>query len=123
MRFIIFSICLIMILSSCSLGDESIPSGIIKINPMADILLDIAMAESYTESYILRDSTLNKDSVYKSEISKVLQLNNTDPAGFSKSYSFYTEHPALLKIVVDSTHDRAVRKKQRVYSNAKSHFK
>jgi hypothetical protein len=112
-----------LILYSCSLGDQSIPKGIIKINPMADILLDIAVAESYTESYILKDSTLNKDSVYKSEISKVLQLHNTDPSGFSRSYSFYADHPTLFKIVVDSTHDRAVRKKQRVYSNAKSHFK
>ena len=123
MRFSIFSIVVTMILYSCSLGDGSIPKGVIKINPMADILLDIAVAESYTESYILKDSTLNKDSVYKSEISKVLQLHNTNPSVFSKSYSFYTEHPTLFKIVVDSTHDRAVRKKERVYSNAKSHFK
>ena len=76
-----------LILYSCSLGDQSIPKGIIKINPMADILLDIAVAESYSESYILKDSTLNKDSVYKSEISKILQLHNTDPTVFSKSYN------------------------------------
>ena len=123
MRPALFSIFLAMILFACSLGDQSIPREIIKINPMADILLDIAVAESYTESYLLKDSTLNKDSVYKSEISKVLQLHNTDPSIFSKSYSFYTDHPTLFKIVVDSSHDRSVRKKERVYSNAKSHFK
>ena len=123
MRFTISSIIVVMILYSCSLEDQSIPSEIIKINPMADILLDIAVAESYAESYILKDSSLNLDSVYKSEISKVLQLHNTDPTFFSKSYSFYTDHPTLFKIVVDSTHDRSIRKKETAYSTNISHFK
>ena len=123
MRGALFSIFVVLILYSCSLGDQSIPRDVIKINPMADILLDIAVAESYAESYILKDSSLNSDSVYKSEISKVLQLHNTDATIFSRSYAFYTRNPSLFKIVIDSTHDRSVRKKERVYSNTKSHFK
>ena len=97
--------------------DSHVPSGIINVDPMADILMDISMAEAFSESFLLIDSTLKKDSVLKMEISKVYKLHNTDPIKFSKSYTFYTTKPVLFKIVMDSANARIIRNREREFAN------
>jgi len=97
--------------------ENHVPSGMINVDPMADILMDISMAEAFSESFLLIDSTLKKDSVLKMEISKVYKLHNTDPIEFSKSYTFYTTKPVLFKLVMDSANARIIRNREREFAN------
>ena len=85
---------------------------IIEVDPMAEIIFDISLAEGFVETFLLKDTTLLKDSVYQSEINKVLQLHKTTPAIFSKSYTYYTQKPILFKQVMDSANARALRYKE-----------
>ncbi len=91
---------------------NQLPNDIIEVDPMAEIIFDISLAEGFVETFLLKDTALLKDSVYQSEINKVLQLHKTTPAIFSKSYTYYTQKPILFKQVMDSANARALRYKE-----------
>ena len=88
---------------------DQLPEDLIGVDPMAEIIFDISLAEGYIESFLLKDTTLRKDSVYQSEINKVLQFHKTTPAIFSTSYRYYSQKPVLFKQVMDSANARALR--------------
>ena len=116
MRWVIALVFFITSLVSCD-RDNHVPRGIIKVDPMADILMDISMAEAFSESFLLTDTLLKKDSVLKMEISKVFKLHKIDPIQFSKSYTFYTTKPVLFKIIMDSANARVIRNREREFTN------
>ena len=101
---------------SCSTGYD-IPSNIIKPSSMADILVDISIAEGFSESYLYKDSLSKKDSILKKEISRVLQIHNISPSEFSKNYKFYSSRPDYFKVVMDSANARIIRGKEKEYAN------
>lgn len=88
---------------------DEVPEDLIEVDPMAEIIFDISLAEGFVESFLLKDTALLKDSVYQSEINKVLQFHKTTPAIFSRSYRYYTQKPVLFKQVMDSANARALR--------------
>jgi hypothetical protein len=83
---------------------------------MADIIVDISLAESFTEMFIMKDSSLVKDSVLKKEISKVLALHNTTIELFSTSYAYYSKHPGVFKVMMDSASARVNLRRDRMYA-------
>lgn len=93
---------------SCSnkVGDEK---QILNQDQMANVLYDVLLAESYVESYLMLDTTLNKDSLLKVEMDKVLKVYGISSSTFSKSYLYYKAHPLQLETVLDSANERAVR--------------
>jgi hypothetical protein len=101
---------------SCK-NDNKIPTSIIQPNLMADILVDIAIAEGFSESFLFKDSLSKKDSVLNKEISRVLQTHNIKQQQFSKSYQYYASRPNLYKVVMDSTNDRIIRAKEKEFTN------
>lgn len=116
MRFSIVVIGIMLFFYSCK-NDKNIPSNIINPNLMADILVDIAIAEGFSESYLFKDSLSKKDSVLKKEISKVLQTHNIKQQQFSKSYQYYAIRPNLYKVVMDSANARIIRGKEIEFTN------
>lgn len=116
MRWVIVLVFFVVFLVSCN-RESHVPNGIIKVDPMADILVDISMAEAFSESFLLTDTLLKKDSVLKTEISKVYKMHKIDPIQFSKSYTFYTTKPVLFKLVMDSANARAIRNREREFTN------
>ena len=116
MKFSIVVVGFLLFLYSCK-NDSNIPSNMIKPNIMADILVDIAIAEGFSESYLFKDTLSKKDSVLKKEISKVLQTHNIKQQQFSRSYQFYASRPNLYKVVMDSTNARIIRGKEKEFTN------
>lgn len=99
---------------SCNLNADNIT--VIPQNEMADILNDIALAEGFVESFIFKDSSVNKDSVVQAEINKVFQLRKITPEVFSKSYKYYRLHPDEFKVIVDTANTRAIKARDNSYS-------
>jgi len=116
MKFSIFIMGCLLFFYSCK-NDKNIPSDIINPNLMADILVDIAIAEGFSESFIFKDSLSKKDSVLKKEISKVLQTHSIKQQQFSRSYQFYAIRPNLYKVVMDSANARINRGKEIEFTN------
>ena len=82
---------------------------------MADIMYDVLLAESYVESYLMKDTTLNKDSLLKVEMDKVMKVYGISSSNFTESYLYYKSHPLQLEKVMDSAHERAVRGRTDVF--------
>jgi hypothetical protein len=116
MRLSIVLIGFLLFFYSCK-NDNNIPSNILVPNLMADILVDIAIAEGFSESYLFKDTLSKKDSVLKKEISKVLQTHNIKQQQFSNSYQFYASRPNLYKVVMDSANARIIRGKEKEFTN------
>jgi len=95
-----------MALSCSSKVDDK--EQILNEDKMANVLYDVLLAESFVESYLMKDTTLNKDSLLKVEMDKVLKVYGISSSSFSKSYLYYKAHPLQLETVLDSAHERAV---------------
>lgn len=101
-------------LISCS-GNKSGMQSIIDEDKMANIMYDVLLAESYVESYLMKDTTLNKDSLLKVEMDKVMKVYGITSTNFTESYLYYKAHPLQLEKVMDSAHERAVRGRTDVF--------
>ncbi len=99
---------------SCS-SKVSDKEQILNQDQMANVLYDVLLAESYVESYLMLDTTLNKDSLLKVEMDKVLKVYGISSSAFNKSYLYYKAHPIQLETVLDSANERAVRGRTDVF--------
>ena len=100
---------------SCSskVGDKE---QILNEDKMANVLYDALLAESFVESYLMKDTTLSKDSLLKVEMDKVLKVYGISSTDFSKSYLYYKAHPIQLETILDSAHERAVRGRTEIFT-------
>lgn len=111
---LVFFVVLFSFVLSCTskVGEEK---QILNQDQMANVLYDVLLAESYVESYLMLDTTLNKDSLLKVEMDKVLKVYGISSSTFSKSYLYYKAHPIQLETVLDSANERAVRGRTDIY--------
>jgi hypothetical protein len=104
----------IISLFACQNGNES--KEILNQDEMADVLNDITLAEGFVESYMFKDSALNKDSALQAEIDKALQLRQVSTALFTRSYRYYQAHPDQFKLIADTANARASKARDNSYS-------
>lgn len=98
-RYILLFVCLVFI--SCS-NDNDKSGVIIEKDKMTEVIRDITLAETYVDLYLKKDTLVNKDTLLKREIEKVLAIHKIDVKTFSASYRYYKNQPDLFKVVVDS---------------------
>lgn len=99
---------------ACQNGIES--NDVLNQDEMADLLNDITLAEGFVESYMFKDSALNKDSAVQAEIDKALQLRRVSTALFTRSYRYYQAHPDQFKLIADTANARASKARDNSYS-------
>ena len=95
----IFVFCLFIFLS-CK--NNSAPSGIIKPNKMQEILWDIYRADAFSRQLVSVDSTRSRVDENARLTDTVFLIHKITRQQFEKSYSYYTEHPDLLRTMLDS---------------------
>lgn len=104
-----------LLAEGCSTSGQ-VPDEIIQQDKMADIIVDVSLAESFTEMFIMKDSSLVKDTVLKKEISKVLALHAISIKQFSKSYTYYSKNPGVFKLMMDTASARVNRRRDKMYA-------
>lgn len=92
---------------SCS---ESTPSGVIKQKKMQEILWDIVRADELAKQLIKSDSLKIVANENSKLVTEVLKIHNVDQKQFEKSYSYYTHHPDIMRIMFDSISVQQTRK-------------
>lgn len=103
-----------LFLLACGRQDD-IPADVLPREQMGSVLFEISMAEAFLENYVFRDSTVKKDSALRRELETVLQANRISPESFRKSYAWYKQHPAVLRLVVDTVYARSQRSQEKLY--------
>lgn len=82
---------------------------------MATVIYDVLLAESFAESYLMKDTMKNKDSTLQVEMDKLLKVHRISSQTFAKSYRFYKSNPVTLERILDSANERAVRERAGVF--------
>jgi hypothetical protein len=89
------------LLVSCS-GKIKVPPGIIQQKTMQKILWDVLRAQVLSAELARRDSSVNEASETRILTHKIFELYNTTPSAFDESYSWYTSHPEMMRLIFDS---------------------
>lgn len=93
---------LIFFLLSCK-GKNKIPSGVLPQKKMQAVLWDVMRADQFLSDYVLnKDSSIDKVKESLKYYEEIFTLHKITKEQFQKSFSFYKEHPILLKAIMDS---------------------
>jgi Domain of unknown function (DUF4296) len=116
---VVFSLLLGLI--SCT-ARHSLPSDIIPIDSMENVMRDVVQADQFAQVYLLKDSLL-KDSLKKRNVKvetlqlydEVFRIHRVSRESFKKSMEFYAARPDLTKIILDTLSARGLRDKSFSY--------
>ena len=94
--------CFLLLLLTISCSKSKIPEDIIPPEKMQDIFWDYIRADILTTEIIQKDSTKNTlhENLFLQR--KVFAIHNVTKEHFYKSYDYYSKHPDLMKVMMDS---------------------
>lgn len=110
------------LLVSCS-GKNKIPSDIIGINQMTEIMWDVLRAQALASEISRRDSVLNIIAETRALTQKVLDVHKTTAADYNKSYNWYSKHPDVMQIIFDSLYNQKQRPDTPTHGQHYEHIK
>jgi hypothetical protein len=105
---------LLMLVFSCT-GRNTIPPGVLNQDQMEKVLYDVIIAEGYTETFLYKDSSQNKEFWMNGQLDKVLAIHKVSQETFMKSYDFYKNRPDLLKPIMDTMDAKSRRNRDKIY--------
>ena len=118
MRRVTFSVALIVCLSTCTVGDQ-LPIGVLAPQQMQDVLWDMLRADALTPELMRTDSN-TKTSLKNIELyNKVFRVHNISKTIFQNSYTYYQNHPDLMRTLLDSMNAVQQRKMLKRFSQPK----
>jgi hypothetical protein len=102
MRKLLFPFFVFFFAISCT-NKKKIPKDILQQQKMQAVLWDMISAGEFLSTFVLnKDSLVNKDSTSLKIYGQVFQVHRITKEQFEKSYSYYRDHPELIKEIVDS---------------------
>jgi len=91
------------------------PKNILAPEKMQSVLSDILLAESFAESYLAVDTTKKLKQLYAQELDKVMAVHKISQKEFRISMNYYKTRPDLLKVIMDTVNNRAIREKDKMF--------
>lgn len=88
---------------------ETVPSGIIKQNKMQEVLWDMLRADALSHQIANSDSTKLPDDERAKLTRQVFIIHNITENQFDKSYSYYVQHPEIMRNMLDSLNSQKIR--------------
>ena len=107
----IFFLIVLSLFISC-LGKNKVPSEIIKQDEMKKILWDVIRAQALSTAIARRDSTVNEVAETKVLTQKVFEIHKITSTAFNQSYTWYTNHPDMMRTIFDSLNAQNQRESQ-----------
>lgn len=102
MRSWLLILLLCFFLSACK-GKNKIPAGVLSQKKMQAVLWDVMRADQFLLSNVFsKDSSLDKETESLKYYQQIFAIHKTTREQFQKSFSFYKDHPALFKVIMDS---------------------
>ena len=98
----LFWILIIIFPLSCS-RKPKLPKDILPQPKMQAVVWDLMLAGEFLNGYVLfRDSSPDAAAISKQWYDKVYQVHHITEAQFRKSYDYYTQHPKIMRELLDS---------------------
>ena len=93
--------CILITFSSC-LAKNQVPKSVIEPGKMKTIVFDLLRADEYLNTYLFKDTSLNKKAETVKLYEQVFLIHHVSRDDFYKSYKYYQEHPDVNKLMFDS---------------------
>ncbi len=114
MRWMLICLCLMVLIVSCGDKKGAAKSGIINTEKMGAVMWDMFQADAFTERYLKIDSTKNAAVQNAALQQKIFELHKISKDEFYKSYNYYSNHPDLMRTMLDSITARADRDRNKL---------
>ena len=96
---IYFAICFLVL--ACSKGAR--PKSVLPQEKMKVVMWDMMRADQFLTDYVFsRDSSIDRYMESSKWYGQILSLHHISQDEFKKSFTWYSEHPAQMKILMDS---------------------
>jgi hypothetical protein len=109
-----FLLFLCLIFSSCHTRDE-LPEGILAPEKMQIVFWDYLRSDIYAEDFLKADSSLNIQKESAALQKELFEKHHVSRDDFFRSYRYYSDHPELMRNMLDSM----VARQQRMPANSK----
>src|SRR5215813_6879806 len=86
---------------SCGHKDK-MPKNILPEAKMRAVLWDMISASQYLNLYMYNKDSIDKIAAGEKAYGQVFQLHHITKEEFDKSYTYYRQHPDLMKVILDS---------------------
>jgi hypothetical protein len=108
MRQLVIFLCSILFIAACS-SKNKVPKDILPKQQMEDVLWDLLRGGEFLEIYRLpKDTSIDKAAIAQKWYDEIFRLHKIDRSVFEKSYTWYKEHPVVMKEVLDSITSKQV---------------
>ena len=98
MRFFAMFV-LVAVIFSCQ---SSVPKDVLPPKKMQAVLWDVMQADEMAEYYSVKDSSFRRLDKHADYYQQIFSLHKITKEDFTKSLSYYENHPAALKSILDS---------------------
>ena len=100
----------LLVFLACACSDKNkLPKGVLHEQQMREILWDMIRAGEFLNAFVInKDSSVNKIAESEKWYNKIYQMHKTSKAEFEKSYAYYSDHPDLMKELLDSLSKRQI---------------
>lgn len=93
-----------IVIYSCNSASPIIPS-----KKMQAVLWDVMRADAIAQQLATKDSSIKLSEESKRLCDQVFLIHNITEEEFNKSYSYYSDHPDEMKIIIDSINTQQAR--------------
>jgi len=101
MKNISYLIGVLLVLASCG-SKNKVPAEIMQPAKMQKILWDVVRSQALAAEEARKDSTINEIAQTKVLVQKAFKIHDVTSDEYEKSYKWYTSHPDLMKVLLDS---------------------
>lgn len=113
-RFIAITTIIIFLSAGCT-NQYKVPKNIIAPEKMEKILWDMIVADRYSGTFLIKDSTKNlKEETFKL-YEQVFSIHKINRDQFVKSFKFYLDRPDISRAMLDSLATHANRRRDEMY--------
>jgi Domain of unknown function (DUF4296) len=113
MRKLSFLFISLFLITSCK-DKNKIPKDIFPQEKMQAVLWSMINAGEFLNGYVLYKDSVDKMAESLKTYGQVFQIHHITKEEFDKSYSYYREHPDLLKVILDSLSKRQTKTVEKV---------
>ena len=116
MKWLLTVACIFSFVLFYSCGDK--PRGekamLLSTEKMQQVLWDILQADAFTQNFIKPDST-KKELIENAALQKkIFELHKISREDFYYSYNYYSAHPEVMKMILDSVSAKAERDRTKI---------
>ena len=101
MKNISYLIGVLLVLASCG-NKNKVPAEVMQPAKMQKILWDVVRSQALAAEEARKDSTINEIAQTKVLVQKAFKIHDVTSDEYEKSYKWYTSHPNIMKVLLDS---------------------